>query len=161
MTWGAANSSFSTKLPCSYKTQRHAEWTMRLKTCGRPARCEMRLDYEEVKSSNFLTSNCLLFPFKSQKIYFKENMLQIFLSSHKGLQVYNLRGLKSQRVCFELPFYLCSKNKSSREHQYASLFPVYGKLMNFHDFSITFPSCYCWNLFFKIMFIQASSLMNH
>ncbi len=102
-----------------------------------------------------------LFPFKSQKIYFKENMLQIFLSSHKGLQVYNLRGLESQRGHFELPFYLCSKNKSSREHQYASLFPVYGKWMNFHDFSITFPSCYCWNLFFKIMFIQASSLMNH
>lgn len=88
-------------------------------------------------------------------------MLQIFLSSHMGIELYNLIGLKSQRVPFELPFYLCSKNMSSREHQYASVFPVYGKLMNFHDFSITFPSCYCWTKKLTIMFIQASSLMNH
>ncbi len=86
-----------------------------------------------------------LFPSKVKKGYFKENMLQIFLSSHKGIKLYNLIGLTSQRVNLLNYLFICVPRICHLVNtSIASVFPVYGKWMNFHDFSITFPSCYCW-----------------
>lgn len=51
-------------------------------------------------------------------------MIQFSSSSHKGIILYNLIALKSQRVPFELPF-ICVPRMSSPEHQYSSVFPLF------------------------------------